>query len=225
MYLAFIDDDGDVIILVQGGTNGSTTIVNLGTLGGTAAITAGASFSSAQQVFGDNMIAGTHIMPNTAPFTTSGADSALSRASGTSFTIECYIRWSSLAATSPSATLFDWLGPSSRFASLRLSGSSGALQWINGSNSPTNVATLSSGVTYFCQLTVDGDTYYLDLDGTQVATGSFSSINASGTYSFYAAAINSANSTADTWFATPLRVTRGVARPRGGVPAGAWDLP
>lgn len=212
------------VLLIQGGSNGGTTLQDLSPYGDTAAITTGAAFSSGQTVYGNNTIAGDDIQPNIAAFTSSGAGSRFARPAGEAWTIGCYVRWNTLPNTAPSGVLWDWRGPSSRMASLQLSANTGKLSFYNAGGARSDIATLTANQTYYVQLTVDAsNAYTIDLDGTQIDSGSFSSINSAGTYSFYVASMATTNATASVWWATPLRATKGVARSRT-APTAAWPI-
>lgn len=215
-----------VILLVQGGTNGSTTIQDqTAAYGDTAAITAGAAFDSSQQVFGHNMIGATQIMPDVAAFTSTDADSRFTRASGEEWTAEFYCRWNSLANTDPSGPLLVWSSPSTNLLTLKFSGNSGALALLNGSTNVGTIATLSADTTYFIQATYDSsNNLTIDVDGVEVYSAAGSSSNTTGTYSMRIAGNGTANATADTWWLGPVRITKGVARPRGSVPLAEFPL-
>ena len=155
---------------------------------------------------------------------TTPAGSRFARPAGEAWTIGCFVRYNTLPNTAPSGLLWDWRGPSSRMASLQLSANTGKLSFYNASGARSDIATLTADTTYYVQLTVDAsNAYTIDLDGTQIDSGSFSSINSAGTYSFYVAATSTTNATASVWWATPLRATKGVARSRT-APTAAWPI-
>lgn len=212
LYDEYIDD---VVLLVQGGSNGSTTIQDQSpTYGDTATITAGATFSSGQSIFGHNMIAGTQIMPDVSAFTSSGADSRFSRPSGEETTVEFWCRWNSLPGTDPSGALFTWTGPSGNLLRLSWYSSAGQLGLINGSTNVGPITTLSADANHFIQARMDSSNILtIYADGAQIYSDACSSANGAGTYSVHIAGVGSANATSATYWMGPCRMTKGVARP------------
>lgn len=217
--------DSSLALLVQDGVNTSTVLYDRSS-SDAVNVVAGAQFSNVQQVFGKNMLAASQILPNIPPFLSNGVDSKFSRASGQNITIECYVRWNSLPNSGPSGILWELVDPTGgRLGALWLWANTGKLYYVTGVTAPAEVATLTANVTHFVQFTVIGNTYYTDVDGTQVDTNSFPASNTAGFYKFFVGADNSSvNATAATWWVTPLRFTR-AALPRGGVPSGAWTVP
>lgn len=216
-----------VVLLVQGGTNGSTTIQDQTTLyGDTATINAGAAFDNSQQVFGHNMIGATHMLPDITAFTSFGVDSRFTRASSEEWTAEIYCRWNSLQNTTSSGLLLSWYSFSGNLLTLKFYGNSGQLALINGSTNVDNLTTLSADTTYFIQATYDSsNNLTIDVDGVEVYSDTGSSSNGAGTYSMFIGATPAATNTATSaWWVGPARITKGVARPRGSVPLAEFPL-
>lgn len=214
-----------VSLLVQGGADASLVINDLSSYASSVTITSNAEFDDVQQVFGSNTIKGLTIVPTIPAFTSSGAGSRFSRPSGESLTIECYFRYSTLANFSTSANLWYWThsSASDRLAHIYTSGSAGTLNLRIGGTTTTHGA-LAANTTHFIQLTVTGNTYYLDLNGTQVGTGTFPADSQAGTYSVTTAGGGSPSSSGsgNSYWVTPFRWTKGVARARGAVPTAAF---
>ena len=102
----------------------------------------------------------------------------------------------------------------------------GELMLRNGNDSDISLGTLTPDVVHFLQINIEDDeTYTVDIDGTEVASGSnVYGADWAGDMEFYAATIgtsNSAGSGTAVWV-TPLRVTKGVSRARGSVPSGEF---
>lgn len=213
---------GDVALLLQGGADTSTTLQDLSpTYGDSVSIAGGAAWTSSQQVDGENMIAATQILPDIPGFTSSGADSRFSRASGQPISIEFCIRWNSLPNTDPSGVGFAWSGPSGNLVTLKLKTNTGNLALLNGSTNVGTIAALSADTTYKVHAGLtSGNDLFVDVDGTEVYIDAGSSTNSAGTYTFIPFATGTANATAATWWGGPLRFTRN-ARDRGV----AFDLP
>lgn len=213
---------GDVALLLQGGSDTSTTLQDLSpSYGDSVSIAGGAAWTSSQQVDGENMIAATQILPDIPGFTSSGADSRFSRAAGQEISIEFVLRWNSLPNNDPSGVGFAWSGPSTNLVTLKLTTNTGNLALLNGSTNVGTITTLSADTTYkiLVRLHTD-DTMTIDVDGTEVYDDACSSANSAGTYTFIPFGNGTANATAATWWGGPLRFTRN-ARDRGV----AFDLP
>lgn len=212
----------DVALLLQDGANTSTTLQDLSpTYGDSVTIAGGAAWTSSQQVDGTNMVAATQILPDIPGFTSTDADSRFSRASGQEISIEIAIRWNSVPNTDPSGVGFAWIGPSGNIVTLKLATSSGSLALLNGSTNVGVISSLSADTTYKVLVRMHSDdTMTIDLDGTEIYDDTCSSSNGNGTYTFIPFATGTANATAATWYAGPLRFTRN-ARDRGA----AFDLP
>jgi hypothetical protein len=209
----------NVALLVQGGANGSTVIQDLSDNAATVTINAGASFSSAQQVFGNNTIAAVQILPNIAPFQSTGANSLFARPPGQAVTIECYIRRNVLANFSPSGILWNWADPTGGIiGSVRFEGNSGALIWFSSGGPSSILYTVPIDTTVFSQFTVVNNTFTLDINGAQVHTGLMSSPIDAGTYKFFIGATAVVDTAPSFWWTGPLRFTQGIARSRGSVP-------
>jgi hypothetical protein len=216
----------NVTLLIQGGTDGDTVINDLSTYASTVTITADATFESSHQVFSNNAIRGTSIGPTIPPFTSTGAGSRFSRPSSEAVTIECWFYYTVLENFAPSGWLWAWYDSvAGRIAELGTTSNAGTMYFRINSATATNPTTLSANTLYFVQLTVSGNTYYLDVNGTQVETGTFPAHNNTGTYSFYpATGASTSSGPTNRYWASPLRVTKGVARARGSVPTEAWAL-
>lgn len=213
----------NVTLLVQGGTDASTVINDLSTYADSVTITSDAEFDDVQQVFSNNTLKVTKAGPTIPPFTSTGVDSRFSRPSGEDVTIECHFYYDNLAAVAPSSYMWQWNDSvGGRLAELGTNGTSN-LRFRIENNTVTFPALLLPNTLYFLQLTVVGNTYYLDLDGTQVETGTFPGRNNAADYYFYVASSNTPNSGDNgLYWVSPLRVTKGVARSRGAVPAAAF---
>jgi hypothetical protein len=215
----------DVMLLVQGGADTSTTMYDLSSFASTANITNNAFFSTDHTVFSANMIETTANVPQVEPFSSTGAGSRFTRADNEDFTIESYIYYATgaLANATTSATFWQWRYPSGGlFVSASLYGSSGLLQCQIG-DTATQYGAVSADVVHFLQFTVVGNTYYLDVDGVQKATGTLASSSTTGTYEMYVSGAASGTDQGGVgYYATPLRMTKGVARSRGSVPTASF---
>lgn len=230
-----VDDPGgdpywaNVVLLVQGGT--ASPVQDLSTYASTAAITSGIAFDNTHQVFGVNPLRPSERIPSLAWFTSTGMDTRFTRPSGMAYTIELFTYWTSLDNLS---THFFFLwddGVGNRVMELGFSGSSGNLRLRINNASELLTGNLAANTLWYIQLTISGNTYYLDAgavpgDGTttQRSTGTAPISNAAGTNNFRVGTHYFPDSTASSgglWM-TPLRVTRGVARPRGRVPSGLF---
>ena len=213
----------NVTLLIQGGTDGGAVINDLSSYASTVTITSDASFDSAQQVYSSNTIKGTRPGPTIPAFTSTGVNSRFSRPSNESTTLECFFKYSSLQNVDPSAYFWQWNDSGSgRIAELGMSGLA-SLRFRINNNATTFPATLAANTLHFLQLTISGNTYYLDLNGTQLETGTFPAHNNASTYTVYVASSNSPNGTGvSSYWVSPLRMTKGVARARGSVPTAAW---
>lgn len=218
-----------VTLMIQGGIDGDTVINNLSTHGGSVTIGANADFTNAQQVFGANTIRMRLYNPDIPEFT--GDETRFSRPSGEDMTVELYFRYSFLD-TYGHCILY-WLhnGDSDRLIHLVVN-PNGSFEMRQGGTTTNYGIVFSSNVTYFIQLTVVGNTYYLDIgdmagDGTttQIGTGSFIIAASLGTYSVvpgaYITYVPDSDSATSAWL-SPVRWTKGVARPRGFVPTAAF---
>lgn len=208
-------------LLVQDGVDTVLEILNRVPPNDSVTAVANAEWDSAQQVLGANMITSSVIGPNIPSFTSSGVGSRFTRAAGEAMTVECYIRYASLGNFVIAANLWYWSRDTEaeRTAHLYLGSSAGTLT-LRLSAVEYTFGNLSANRTYFVQLTVTGDTYYIDVDGVQVGTGTFPSNDQTGTYRVYVASNNVADTSGagNSYWVTPLRWTKGVARARGSVP-------
>jgi hypothetical protein len=214
----------NVSLLVQGGTDGGLVINDLSTYASSVTITANATFESSHQVFGHNAIRGTTISPSIPAFTSVGVGSRFSRPASEDVTIECWFYYTVLENFSTSSFMWYW-GDSivGRIAELGTSGSAGMVRLRIEDAAEYVGAALAANTLHFLQLTVSGNTYYLDVNGTQVVTGTFPTRNGAGTYAFVPAAqAPQSSGPANSYWASPIRVTKGVARSRGSVPTAAF---
>ena len=215
----------DVMLLVQGGTNGATSITDLTSYGDTVAINNYASFSSAQQVFGNNMILTTSIGAAIDPFSSIGAASRFGRATGDVFTIDCWVNIVSPQAFAPSSYFWAWAGTAGSIFEIGTHGSTPKLRIRNGSDASIETATITTG-EHFIQVNFDGASYTVDVDGVEVYAGTNSYlIDSTGTFYFQVAsnsATGSATGPSTEIYVTPLRFTKGELRARGSVPTGAF---
>lgn len=226
IYLDWGSEGGDpywanVSLLIQDGANGDTLIQDRSSFASTVTATSDASWSNSHQVNGNNALLITSIGPGIPPFTSSGTGSRFSRASGEALTVECYVYIQTLRNYSVSLPIFWWThSVGGSLAELRLGGNRAQLQLRQNSGVTDVFSDLSYNTLHFLQLTVIGDTYYLDVDGAQVGTGTFTAYNSVGTYNLYACAANTSSSIGvnQVWI-SPFRWTKGVARARGSVPS------
>ena len=219
--------DGDpywenVILLVQGGVDADTTILDRSLYADTTTIVNYATWSSAEEVFGVNMIETTTIGAAVNAFTSTGSASRFGRATGDKLTIECWIDIVVVENYAPSCFLFSWRYPvSSSIFEVGLYGNTPHLRLRNGTDTSIETATIASG-RHYLQMNIDGVNYTLDVDGVQVYAGTNSySIGQTGDYEFQVASQNATGSgtgTSTRVYVSPLRVTKGVLRPRGSVP-------
>lgn len=227
-------DYANVILLVQGGADASLTINDLSTYASTATITNYAEFDDAHPVFGSNSIKASSISSAIGSFSSSGSSSRFGRATGDIFTIECYVYIQTLENFSTSSFAFSWWNGSLRILEVGThANTAGAkLRYRQSSETPLETVSISAGTLHFLQLNINADdTYTLDLDGVLAYSGTNShGVGNAGTFEFFAGAINTAGSptgpTTAVW-TSPLRVTKGVARPRGSVPTEPFigDIP
>ena len=216
----------DVVLLVQGGVDAGTDIDELSSYGSYAEMTAYAAWDSTYTVGTANMIQVTTIAAGIDAFTSTGYDARFNRITGQPWTIECFFCWDSLANYVNSTTLFSWWQPSGRIMEVHFYSLLGELMLRNGNDSDISLGTLTPDVVHFLQINIEDDeTYTVDIDGTEVASGSnVYGADWAGDMEFYAATIgtsNSAGSGTAVWV-TPLRVTKGVSRARGSVPSGEF---
>lgn len=223
----------NVVLLVQGGTDASTTIRDYSKYGITKTIVNYAAFDDAHQVYGANNILSSTVSSAVNRFYSNGIGTHLSRDTGTKMTIEfwCYI--GTLVAGSPAGYFFRWQQSSNgNIMQMGVSGTTPKLWMQNGTDAAVETADITTGALHFVQVNIDGTAYTVDLDGVEVYSGTNSWwINTGGEYAFFVASQNATGSasggTTQIW-TTPLRVTKGILRPRGTVPSesfaveGAW---
>lgn len=212
-----------VVLLIQGGADASLTLQDLSAFGDTATITDYAEFNDEQPVFGHNSIKTTTIAAAVGAFSSSGGTVRFGRAAGTQLTIECWVYIGTMLNYASSCYFFAWWQGSSRI--LEVGGySTNKLRLRNGDGTPLITGDLSTGL-HFVQMNIDGNDYTLDLDGTEIYSGTNSTGVDQTNYSFHVASQDATGSstgpTTEVW-ATPLRVTRGVLRARGSVPTEAF---
>jgi hypothetical protein len=215
-----------VSMLVQGGAAASTTITDLSTTGGTAAISAGGAFSTSQQVFGNNMIRVTANTMAAAPFTSTGSTSRFTRSSGQALTIECYLYLVTVENVSRAAQCWYWSnGAIGRVAELFVQGTSRTLTMRLESASEVTYGTLAANTLHFLQLLVSDNSFSLRVNGTEVGTGTFPTDVYAGDHSVYVGSNPTADGAASSaeYFLSPLRWTQGVER-AGGVPTAAFEV-
>lgn len=224
-------DFASVTLLVQGGTDGGTTIQDLSSYGDSVAITSGAAFDNDHQVFSANPIRATVRSADIAVFSSTGLNGRFTRPSGEDCTIEVYAYYTSLDNTTAN-WLFLWdTGIGGRLCELGFGTSGGALRFRVGDTTEVFTSNLAANTLHYIQLTFIGDTYYLDAgevpgDGTttQLATGTAPISNISSATNFRVCRHFTNDATASTGglWASPIRVTKGVARARGSVPTAAF---
>lgn len=216
----------DVILLVQGGENGSLVVQDRSSFGDSVTITNYAAFDSEHPVFDANPIKVTTVIPGVPAFISTGSGSRFARSVGDKFTIECYVYWETMANFAPSVPLWKWNSPTGRIQELRFEGNTGNLYLRNGDDSAILLGNVPANTLAFTQLNLDGNAYTVDLNGTQVGAGTNNyGVGLSGTYSFFVASYGGESSTGtgtEAWV-TPLRMTKGVLRARGSVPTGPFQ--
>lgn len=221
-----------VSLLVQGGADTSTTLNDLSSYATSAVATANASFSSAETQFGANMLKQTSIGPAIAAFTGVGAASRFTRPSGESQTIECYYEFTTLAAFANASYLWWWSvlngdgSINTHIADMYVKGVTNKLALRIGTTVYDTTATFSSGTRYFIQITVVGNTYTVDVDGTEVLTGTWPTTSSAGTTEVKVGTSHNPDTSGPSTIAyvTPFRWTKGVARARGSVPSAAFPI-
>jgi hypothetical protein len=220
-----------VMLLVQHGEDGSTTQIDRSSFASTATINADGAFDTQQQVFGQNMQHNTHGGVDTDPFTSTGLSTRFSRVSGEPMTIECFLYYTTLANNSNTAAFFTWYADVDRVLQLDLFSSAGTLQFRIGLSPIVYGPNLAANTLHFAQLNINADdTFTLDLGSggpgtatTEVLSGGFSIDEAAGgDFFFWVGAYPFPVAGASNYFVTPLRFTKGIARPRGTVPTEPW---
>lgn len=208
----------DVVLLVQDGADGTYAIQDRSTHADSVTIANYAEWDSASTIFGVNQILCTTNQADIPEFTSSGYTSRFGRATGEQWTIETWVEWNSYPASSGPWLWLWYSGTTDRIAEMYLSHD--VLYLRNGSDSPVSCATLPADTPVFVQFFLDGSTYYVDVDGVQVATGTNAyQLDVASDYSFVpAAGFSGDNSYSAVGWSTPLRVTKGVLRTRGVVP-------
>lgn len=218
----------NVVLLVQGGPNGSTTVQDRSSYGDSVTISDYAAFDDAHQVFGINPIKVTTVQPGVPAFTSTGAGSRFARSSGDKWTIECWIYWELMGNFAPSVPLWQWNNSSGRTFELRFEGNTGNIYLRNGDDPAVLIGNIPANTLAFTQLNVDGNNYTIDINGVEAYAGINSlGVGSSGTQYFYVAAFSTVSSTGSgtrAWV-TPLRMTKGVLRPRGSVPTTPFQFP
>lgn len=200
-----------VSLLIQDGTDAATLIEDRSDFASTVTATSNAQWSTAHPSDGNNTLAITSIGPGIPAFTSSGTGSRFSRAAGEDMTVECYVYFSTLANFSTSLPIFWWTHDvGGDLVRMYLQGSAATLVMRQLSAAEVTYGALSYNALHHIQLTIEGDTYYLDVDGVQVGTGSFLSYDSAGTYNVHVCAANFADSSGGTTQAwvTPFRWTK-----------------
>lgn len=216
----------NVVLLVQGGADGSLLVQDRGSYGDSVTIANYAAFDNEHQVFGDNPIKVTTVQPDVPAFTSVGIGSRFGRAPGDKWTIECWVYWESMGNFAPSVPLWKWNNQFGRNFELRFEGNTGNLFLRNGDDGAVFLANIPANTLAFTQLNVDGTAYTIDVNGTQVGSGTNPyGVGSSGTQSFFVASYGIPSTTGsgtEAWVG-PLRVTKGVLRPRGSIPTGPFQ--
>lgn len=218
----------DVILLVQGGTPASGELQDLSTYGDTITINNYADWSSAQTRFGENTLLTTTIHAGIDSLSSVGVASRFGRATGDKFTIECWVYLDTLENFASSSYFFRWSHSSGNIMDLGTYGNAAPskLRIRNGADAPIESVNISKGAWHFVQVNIDGSSYTVDLDGTEVYSGTNNyNIDNTGTFYFNAASFNATGSSsgpATLVYQAPLRVTKGVLRARGSVPTGLF---
>jgi len=218
-YFAFVS------LLVQDGTEADTTILDRSAVGDSVTATTYAEWDSANQQFGANTLLRTELTPAIGAFTSTGYDSRFNRITGQPWTIECWITWTGLENYAGHSHLWAWwdVASGAPIAQIYLYSDTGEIRLRQGTDADVSLGTISSGTPHFVVYTLAADgTYAIDIDGTEVNTGTNTYGNdAVGGSEFYCGSYNStAVVVGGTWesWVTPLRVTKGVLRARGSVP-------
>lgn len=216
----------NVVLLVQGGENGSLLVQDRSSYGDSVTITNYAAFDNEHQVFGDNPIKVTTVTPGVPAFTSTGAGSRFARAPGDKWTIECWVYWETMGNFAPSVPLWRWNHASGRTFELRFEGSTGNLFLRNDDDAPIFLGNIPANTLAFTQLNVDGTAYTIDINGTEVGAGTNTTgVGSSGIQSFFVASYGASSTTGsgtEAWVG-PLRMTKGVLRPRGAIPTGPFQ--
>jgi hypothetical protein len=215
----------DVVLLVQGGADGDTTINDQSSAGDSASIVNYASWSDASQVFGVNMIETTAVSAGIAAFESTGSASRFGRDTGDKFTIECWVNVVALENYASSSFFFAWWGSSGRILELGTYGFDPKWRMRNGDDTELTAATTYG--EHFLQLNIDETgAYTLDVDGVEVFSGTnIYQVATGGDYLFHVAAQTGTGNAAGSStrvYVSPLRFTKGVLRPRGSVPSGEF---
>lgn len=213
----------NVILLVQGGTDGGLTIEDKSIYASTATITNYAEFDDAHQVFGANSIKMSTQAAAVSAFSSSDPASRFGRLSGDVFTIECWIYVGVTENYAPSGLFFAWEDSANPILRIGIyAATPSAKLYYSSTAHIKDTAALSAGL-HFLQFNLEADnTYTLDVDGVLVYSGTNSTgVNTAGTYKFFVASYVAAGSatapTTQLWV-SPLRMTKGISRARGSVP-------
>lgn len=210
----------DVVLLVQDGADGTYDVQDRSTHADSVTIANYAEWDSASTIFGVNQILYSTEAADIPEFVDSDG-SRFGRDTGEEFSIETWVEWNAYPASSGPWLWLWWdsSGPT-RYAEMYLSHD--VLYLRIGSDTPISCATLAADTPVFVQFFIDAsDDYFVDVDGVQVATGAipYTFNNGGGPVRFTAAAgFSGGNAYSANGWSTPLRVTKGVMRPRGVVP-------
>ncbi len=217
----------NVVLLVQGGTDGGTTVQDLSAYGDSVTATSYAAFDDEHQVLGANPIKVTSVQPGIPAFTSTGADSRFGRTPTSKWTIECWIYWETMGNFAPSVPMWKWNGTTGRMFELRFEGQLGNLYLRNGDDGAVLLANIPANTLAFVQLNLDGTSYTVDVDGVEVGSGTnnYGTSGSSGLHEFFVASYGTTSGTGsgstEAWVG-PIRVTKGVNRARGSVPGEAF---
>ena len=217
----------NVVLLVQDGVDASLVIQDRSTYADSVTITSDAEWDDANLHLGYNTILRTENSPAIPAFTSTGYDSRFNRVTGQPWTIECWITWSQIENYASHTYLWNWVTGWGQIVQIYLYSDTGEMRIRNGVDTDVTLATITSGAPHFVVFTLAADgTYAVDIDGTEVHTGSNTyNLDYAGDAGFivgaHSATAVAAGSTWESWV-TPLRVTKGVARPRGTVPTSGF---
>jgi hypothetical protein len=218
---------GAVVLLLQGGSLGGTTMVDRSSYGGSAAISDYAAWDDEHQVFALNTLKCTTVLAAGEAFSEVGHHSAsrFGRASGDKHTIEIGVFYELLLNYSISTMLWQWRSAGGRIIELTTY-STGQLQIRHGDDGSLQIATLTANVQHWVQVNFDGTAVSVDLDGVEVYTGT-NGYGIDGGVSTWSMSVgtlpggNAAGPTTEAWVG-PFRMTRGLLRDRGSVPTDIW---
>lgn len=206
---------GSVVLLVQNGSG--SVLSDQSGVASDAAINDDAAWSG-------GVLNITRNYGDIAPFIASGgASGPYARASGEEYTIEVWFEYATgtLQNVTVSAQLVQLYGAASGF-SIGLYGTTGQIEFFNSTNPQTVLSdTASADSIHHLQATMTAsNVLYVDLDGTQISTETAYTWNGvSDSYVFVGNASGAVGGYSSDYKIHAVRITKGVARPRGSVPA------